>query len=785
MAGIPLHPLAPGIALMRRLRMPAKMGLLTALLLIPLGVLMSSTYRVATSDIDTARDELAGAERVGQLLDLVIRTQHHRDISHRGLSGDADANAHKPEAAAALQKAIAGVHAAETATSPPSPAWADLKKGLDELAAGRGPAQRNELFAQHTAQVEKLRSRIFWLAEESRLLLDPEADTFFLMDLVVERSVPWLEALGQVRGHGAALLARGDASSAERTLVLNHVDRIQQQLTEVDRRLEAMQRAGLKPPEAWVACRQASQNLIDKARAVFGANAITAEPGPFYDQATAAITAAQGVQAQWVSSLVERLGTRLQQHRVAMAWHLGVTATSLLLVLYLGMAFYVSFSGALRVLLRGMHEVADGDLSHRIEIRGADELVEIGEQVERMNGQLSALVAQIRNSAVRVGMSGEKVSQSSQSLAVRTDEQSAHLRQTVTTVHDLSAAVAANAEQAGALDQLTMRLRSEAEAGGQAMRQSLESMGGLEAGSRRVAEIIGVIDAIAFQTNILALNAAVEAARAGEAGRGFAVVAAEVRQLAQRSAGASAEIRKLIAQSSAQVVQSVERTRHVGQALDALVDGVRKVSGSLQSIAAASAQQSAGLAQVSQAVGNLDELTRRNVVMVEESTTAASDLVDRAAALSGAVASIRLRQGSADEARSLVLKALAQIKASGLAAATRDFHTRESGYVDRDLYVFVVDRQGVYRVHGAKPAMEGKRVHEVPGIDGDRFVREAWAAAQSSDGKGGWVEYDIVNPESGQVLPKASYVVALDKQQFVGCGVYRHDVATPRAKAPA
>jgi signal transduction histidine kinase len=231
------------------------------------------------------------------------------------------------------------------------------------------------------------------------------------------------------------------------------------------------------------------------------------------------------------------------------------------------------------------------------------------------------------------------------------------------------------------------------------------------------------------------------------------------------------------------VEQSVERTRHVSRALDALVEGVRKVSGSLQSIAAASAQQSSGLVQVSQAVGNLDELTQRNVAMVEDSTVAAADLVERAGALSGAVASIRLRQGSADEARGLVQRAMAEIQSVGLAAAKANFHSRERGYVDRDLYVFIVDRQGVYRLHGAKPAMEGKRVHEVPGIDGDRFVREAWQAGESGGGTGGWVEYDIVNPETGVVQPKASYVVPLNSAQLIGCGVYRHDLAVRAARA--
>jgi signal transduction histidine kinase len=146
------------------------------------------------------------------------------------------------------------------------------------------------------------------------------------------------------------------------------------------------------------------------------------------------------------------------------------------------------------------------------------------------------------------------------------------------------------------------------------------------------------------------------------------------------------------------------------------------------------------------------------------------------------VASIRLRQGSADEARALVERAVCLIKSRGLASAAQAFHAKDGGFLDRDLYLFVIDRNGTYRVHGAKPAMEGKRVHEVPGIDGNRFLRDAWAAAP---GAGGWIEYDIVNPESGAVQPKASFVVQIDEQQFAGCGVYRQTGAVNFAKAPA
>ncbi len=324
--------------------------------------------------------------------------------------------------------------------------------------------------------------------------------------------------------------------------------------------------------------------------------------------------------------------------------------------------------------------MSTGDLSHKIDVPGSDELARIGNMVEGMNVRLSSLVAEIRTSAARVGMSGQSVASSSESLAQRTEQQATSLRQTVETVQQLTEAVSSNAAAASELDHLTDRLKAEAEQGGEAMRSSMDAMAGLEHSSRRVGEIIGVIDGIAFQTNILALNAAVEAARAGEAGRGFAVVAAEVLQLAQRSSSAASEIRQLIARSGEQVESSVRQTRAVGQVLDSLVGGVRNVSQSLRRIAEASAKQSAELTHVSRNVGQLDQITRQNAAMVESSAGASQDLVDRAKVLSSAVASIRLRQGTADEARALVERGLAAGRRSTPGTAASSTATSTSSW---------------------------------------------------------------------------------------------------------
>lgn len=209
---------------------------------------------------------------------------------------------------------------------------------------------------------------------------------------------------------------------------------------------------------------------------------------------------------------------------------------------------------------------------------------------------------------------------------------------------------------------------------------------------------------------------------------------------------------------------------------------MRAASDSLRAIAEASARQSADLEQVSASVGSLDEITRRNAEMVTESSAASQDLVVRAALLSEAVGSIRLRQGSADEARALVERAMPLLTERGIRGATEELHSKSAGFVDRDLYVFVIDRMGRYIVHGAKPEMEGKRVHEVPGIDGDRFLRDAWAAAEHGSG---WIDYDIVNPNTGAVQPKTSYIVRLDREHFVGCGVYRRQDKGTLAKKVA
>ncbi len=780
-------PLAPGLWLMRRLRLPWKLGLVGLTLFVPMVLLLVLHVQLLRTQTAITLAEAEGARVVQTLLAVADHLQQLRGYTNRALSGDAAATAPRDSTRAALKTALTASDEALAATRSfeLSDRWPAVRDAVAALAEGRHDGQRQRAFQQHTEQVEALRTTVLLAAERSGLLLDPEAQTFFLMDLLVERTLPWTETLGLMRGQGAGLLSRGDASATERAQMLGRVEQVRQRLLDTEHRLQALQRAGGSPPAGYESALALSRQFTELTEKAFTAEALEGEPAPFFAAGSAAVQAVNGFGHAAGNQLLIALEQRARGQTQELWLTAGASTVGVLLVLYLSAAFYLAFIGALRHLGKGMAAVAGGDLSHRFEIHGRDEVAEIGQVVERMAAQLSGLVAEIRSSAVRVSETGRTLADGGGALAQRTEQQATSLAEFVATVQDTSGKVAANASAVSALDGLTAALHQQAEGGNGEMSQTVGSLGQLEEGSRRMGEIIGVIDGIAFQTNILALNAAVEAARAGESGRGFAVVASEVRQLAQRSAGAAAEIRQLIGHSREQVQDTVQRVQRTSAVLGGVVDGVRQVSQQLREIASTSQQQSQGLEEMSAAVGNLDEITRQNAALVDESRSASQALVGRAEALSAAVASMRLRQGSADEAAGLVQRALALIGERGLDAARPALHSEAEGFVDRDLYVFVIDREGRYRLHGAKTAMEGHRVHEVPGIDGDRFVREAWAAAEAG---GGWVNYNIVQPNTGAVLPKISWVVPLKGELLLGCGVYRQadrGAAAPAAAAAA
>ena len=291
-------------------------------------------------------------------------------------------------------------------------------------------------------------------------------------------------------------------------------------------------------------------------------------------------------------------------------------------------------------------QIASGDLTVQVRTQPQDR-GSLLFAILSMRDNLANMVAQVRANTDTITTASAEIAAGNHDLANRTEEQAGALQQTASAMEQLTATVQQNAQNAQQVNQLALSASDVAARGGVVVHQVVQTMGSINASSRRIVDIISVIDGIAFQTNILALNAAVEAARAGEQGRGFAVVASEVRSLAQRSANAAKEIKQLIDDSVAKVGTGTSLVEQAGVTMDEVVTSVKRVSQMVGEISAASSEQGSGLAQVNQSIAQMDQTTQQNAALVEESVAAARLLSNQAEGLSTAVSVFKIAQGDA------------------------------------------------------------------------------------------------------------------------------------------
>ena len=323
-----------------------------------------------------------------------------------------------------------------------------------------------------------------------------------------------------------------------------------------------------------------------------------------------------------------------------------------LLVIGLGLAAWMGFvlvraiTRPLDAAVKVARAVAEGDLTQRIEVHSTDEIGQLMQALHEMNDSLVNVVGQVRSGTDTVSTASTQIAAGNLDLSSRTEEQAASLEETASSMEQLTSTVKQNAENARQANQLVSSTADVAVKGGQVVDQVVDTMASIKNSSYKIADIISVIDGIAFQTNILALNAAVEAARAGEQGRGFAVVASEVRNLAQRSAGAAKEIKALIEDSVGKVDAGSKLVDEAGKTMGEIVASVKHVTDIMSEIAAASQEQSAGIEQVNQAIAQMDEVTQQNAALVEQAAAAAESLQDQAGQLAQAVSVFKLDGGT-------------------------------------------------------------------------------------------------------------------------------------------
>jgi methyl-accepting chemotaxis protein len=347
----------------------------------------------------------------------------------------------------------------------------------------------------------------------------------------------------------------------------------------------------------------------------------------------------------------------------------GVAALLSLVVAFLATR---SITAPLKEAVGVAQRVANGDLTSDIHVVGSDETGQMMEALRHMNASLIKIVAQVRSGTDSIAEASAEIASGNMDLSARTEQQANSLGQTSSSMRELTDTVQQNADNARQANQLAAKASEVAVRGGSVVSHVIDTMGSITASSKKIVDIIGVIDGIAFQTNILALNAAVEAARAGEQGRGFAVVAAEVRNLAQRSAGAAKEIKALIGDSVDKVREGSTLVEQAGVTMEEVVASVRRVTDIMGEITSASQEQSVGIAHVNTTILEMDETTQQNAALVEEAAAAAASMQDQAANLARVVSVFKL------DATALVVAAPAPLSTARPAAALREEKVAEA-----------------------------------------------------------------------------------------------------------
>jgi methyl-accepting chemotaxis protein len=331
-----------------------------------------------------------------------------------------------------------------------------------------------------------------------------------------------------------------------------------------------------------------------------------------------------------------------ETYRTVLTLMLALTGAAILLGSLIAWLITRSITRPINYAMKVALTVASGDLTSSIEAKTTDETGQLLQALKEMNDSLQKIVGQVRTGADAIATASGQIASGNQDLSERTEQQASSLEETASSMEELTGTVKQNADNARQANQLAVSASDVAAKGGAVVSQVVETMGSINESAKKIVDIIGVIDGIAFQTNILALNAAVEAARAGEQGRGFAVVAAEVRSLAQRSASAAKEIKILIDDSVGKVNAGTRLVDQAGATMDEVVASVNSVTDIISEITAASHEQTSGIEQINQAIAQMDNATQQNAALVEESAAAAESLQDQAANLAQVVSVFKL-----------------------------------------------------------------------------------------------------------------------------------------------
>ena len=609
--------------------------------LLPIGTLLHDYYATTSTLVDSSVHELQGLTYVKSLQGVIAEAQTRREYA---ITESPELAASQSKVSAAFDKLQATDQALrkdlDTAES-----FAKVQKLHQALLTAPKAANAQATFEAHNELIDALVALNAHIADSSELALDPELDTFHLMNYGVLYGVQQMENVSELSVLGWTALKAGkkegffDDRINQNSGVLRFVDGIVE---------NSYLRATGGTPEADAKYDMKANDEAYDAFVAATAKQLLTEPlsgdaDAYLQLGKASLQAERSLNGKILQHLEDRLNERIANFHQGMATRFGISAFFVALAFYMLLAFYKVMMGGLREVTGHLEQITQGNLVTAPTPWGKDEAAHLMITLRDMEGSLRVIVRNTLDGAGNVNTASEEIAHASQDLSRRTEASAAALEQTAATMTQISETVQrTSATVEGASD----IVRSNADAatrGGEVIAQVVQTMQGINAASTKIADIISVIDGIAFQTNILALNAAVEAARAGEQGRGFAVVASEVRTLAGRSAEAAKEIKSLINASIEQVEQGSRVVGEAGDAMNAIVNNATRIDQLMAEIANATKEQAAGVNQVGAAVHDLDQNTQQNAALVEETAAAASALSDQAARLAEEVSFFKLK----------------------------------------------------------------------------------------------------------------------------------------------
>lgn len=747
----------PGIQLMNKLRYPKKLLLIGAIFAISVLIFTYQLITQSMSIMDFSNKELYGVEYINPLYIVMANVQNYRHLNNNLVLGDQSAKDSINSVINEIDSAILVVDAKDNKLGSilrTTQDWNDIKAKWNSVKSQIAMDNTKPHFEEISDIIKKIENLIITACDTSNLTLDPDIDTYYSMDTYCTKAPSFSEEAALIRDIGNRILITKNLTPEDHeAIIINKtlMDQFNKKgiLTNIQKVIN--ERKSLAPTylPLMESLTSETNNLVHIIDNSLISNTSNITNQSFTENANALINLSYRIEGQVSQNLYSMIQERVNKISNNLYTNLFISIVSLLLLIYLFVAVYLSIISSIRMLVQGSEQLANGDLTADVKLETKDELTQVASSFNIMRDTLSKIITEL-HTVVKAAMQGdlskriniedkkgfskdlsiginqvsdvfqtviketafvldnlskgiltmkidkdyegsfgelknyvnrttesleklisnikiatETINRAAQEIALgnndlakRTEQQAAFLEETSTSIEELTATVKQNAENAKQANDLANSASTVAIRGGEAVEQVIDVMTTINDSSRKVVDIISVIDEIAFQTNILALNAAVEAARAGEQGRGFAVVAAEVRNLAQRTSSAAKEIKILISKSVENVSGGTKLVDNAGNTMKEIVSAVNRVTEIMAEIANASQEQSNGIEQVNQAILQMDQVTQQNTTLVEEAAAAAQSMELQTAQMNKMVRIFKLSttQDSSDDSNIFMQK---------------------------------------------------------------------------------------------------------------------------------